>query len=535
MLTRRRFLHSAALTAAASRVPASLAQSTSTFTGAAPTPLLAEYPYAAVSLAPETLAEKQFRATQATLRGLDEDGLLKPYRLRTGLPTPGPDLGGWYDYAEPSEKSNDHGGGYGFCPGHTFGQWLSSFSRAYAIDRDPALRAKIVRLLDMYRPTINPAFYTNFRFPAYVYEKLNVGLLDSYRYAEIPEAKDLFARTREAALPHLPTRPLNRDEQRAWRLAQKERATGDFLYDESYTIPENLFHATHAGMGDYRAMARQYLLDKTWFDPLARNENVLDGKHAYSYCNSLNSGIQAYLDGGDPKYLKAAVNGFRIISEQSFATGGWGPAEGFDHPGGDRLYRSLSTMSASFETPCGAYANFKVTRGLMRITGQASYGDFMERTLYNTILGALPLQPDGRSFYYANFSNHGQKAYHEDAWPCCSGTIGQVTADYRISTYLHDDRGPFVNLYLPSTLRFTTPAGHQPPSPNSASQTRMAPPPTHSAPPSACGLRRPAPHLRPSPAHSRLLAYSHRQGQRPSRAVFSSQRMGDPQSPLALR
>ena len=209
MLSRRRFLHSAALTAAASRVP-TLAQSTSTFTGPATTPLLSEYSYAAVSLAPETLAEKQFRATQATLRGLDEDGLLKPYRLRTGLPSPGPDLGGWYDYAEPSEKSNDHGGGYGFCPGHTFGQWLSSFSRAYAADRDPAVRAKIVRLLDMYRPTISPAFYKNFRFPAYVYEKLNVGLLDSYRYAEIPEARDLFALTRTAALPshsHPPPQP----------------------------------------------------------------------------------------------------------------------------------------------------------------------------------------------------------------------------------------------------------------------------------------------------------------------------------------
>ena len=150
-----------------------------------------------------------------------------------------------------------------------------------------------------------------------------------------------------------------------------------------------------------------------------------------------------------------------MIMDQSFATGGWGPQEGFDHPGGDRLYRSLSTMPASFETPCGAYANFKVTRGLMRITGKASYGDFMERTLFNTILGALPLQPDGRSFYYSNYSTHGRKAYHEDAWPCCSGTIGQLTADYRVSAYL--PRRPWsLRQSLPAfnPLKFTTPDGH---------------------------------------------------------------------------
>ena len=166
--------------------------------------------------------------------------------------------------------SDGYGGGEGFCTGHTFGQWISSFARAYAADRDPVLRAKMVRLLDQYGLAISGKFYENFRFPAYVYEKLNVGLLDAYRYGEIPQAKELFSRTAAAAGPHLPPRPLDREEQRAWRLANGERATEDFCWDESYTLPENLFLATRAGMGDYRGMARRYLLDATWFEPLAR-------------------------------------------------------------------------------------------------------------------------------------------------------------------------------------------------------------------------------------------------------------------------
>ena len=51
---------------------------------------------------------------------------------------------------------------------------------------------------------------------------------------------------------------------------------------------------------------------------------------------------------------------------------------------------SLTDMHKSFETPCGAYAHFKLTRYLLRITRDARYGDGMERVLYNTVLGAKP-------------------------------------------------------------------------------------------------------------------------------------------------
>ena len=57
----------------------------------------------------------------------------------------------------------------------------------------------------------------------------------------------------------------------------------------------------------------------------------------------------------------------------------------------------------------------------------------MERVLYNTILGAKPLLPDGTSFYYSDYNDNAQKGYHPDKWPCCSGTFPQVTADYGIS------------------------------------------------------------------------------------------------------
>jgi DUF1680 family protein len=79
----------------------------------------------------------------------------------------------------------------------------------------------------------------------------------------------------------------------------------------------------------------------------------------------------------------------------------------------------------------------------------------MERVMYNTILGAKPLLADGSTFYYADCNFQGRKIYKENRWPCCSGTLPQVAADYRINAYFCDPEGLYVNLYIPSTLRWT--------------------------------------------------------------------------------
>jgi hypothetical protein len=141
-----------------------------------------------------------------------------------------------------------------------------------------------------------------------------------------------------------------------------------------------------------------------------------------------------------------------MVRAQSFATGGWGPNETLRAPGSGDLGKSLASTHSSFETPCGSYGHFKITRYLLRVTGDSRYGDSMEQVLYNTILGALPLQPDGTSFYYSDYNNDATKFYHHDKWPCCSGTFPQITADYGISSYFRSPQGLYVNLYVPSEV-----------------------------------------------------------------------------------
>jgi uncharacterized protein len=144
-----------------------------------------------------------------------------------------------------------------------------------------------------------------------------------------------------------------------------------------------------------------------------------------------------------------------MVQEQSYATGGWGPNEGFVEPGKGLLGDSLKATHASFETPCGAYGHFKITRYLLRATRNSRYGDSMERVLYNTIAGVKPILSNGTSFYYSDYNNdQGKKVYYRDKWPCCSGTFLQLTADYGISAYYPSTDGIYVNLFIPSRVQW---------------------------------------------------------------------------------
>jgi uncharacterized protein len=421
---------------------------------------LQEFSYGDVQLSPGP-AQTQFEQTQTVLLSLNEDSLLRPWRLRAGQPAPGEPLGGWYD-EKPLIKTPS--GGEGFAPAHCTGQWVSALARGYAANRDPKTQAKLRRILELYAPTISGKFYTNFRFPAYNYDKWVIGLVDAHQFGGIADAFALLDKTTDAAEPHLPPTALDRDEpQRKWRASVGDNTTDDYTWDESYTMPENLYLAAQRGAGErYRKMAPRFLLNETYFDPLSEGRNVLPNHHAYSFCNALSSAIQAYMVGGSEKHLRAAANAHEmIITTQSYATGGWGPDESFRTPNTGALYESLTKTKHSFETPCGSYAHFKLTRYLLRVTRDGKYGDSMERVLYNTVLGAKPLQKDGHAFYYSDYSNSGNKFYFDDKFPCCAGTLPQVAADYRILGYLRDSDGVYVNLYLPSTLKWTGSHGSQ--------------------------------------------------------------------------
>jgi DUF1680 family protein len=405
---------------------------------------LTQFDYADVQLLDGPMLE-QFQQNVDLFLNLPDDNLLKPFRQLAGQPAPGEDMGGWYS---PSSDFDPPKNMTGYIPGHSFGQYLSGLARAYAVTGNRAVHRKVQGLVAGLAPTITPKFYDGYCIPAYTFDKTNCGLIDAHQFAGDPTALAVLHKATDAVLPWLPEKALNREEMMA-----RPHKNISFTWDETYTLPENFYLGYQRGAGvRYRQLAQRFLQDDTYFGPLSENHNVLPGQHAYSHVNALSSAMQSYLTDNSAKHLDAARNGFRFVLEQSFATGGWGPDEGFRKPDTDQLADTLHTSHSSFETPCGAYGHFKIARYLMRVTGDSSYGDSMEAVLYNTILGARPIRSDGVSFYYSDYNMDAKKVDYPEKWPCCSGTFPQLTADYGISSYFRSPKGVYVNLYVPSRV-----------------------------------------------------------------------------------
>ena len=402
---------------------------------ASPHEKLAQFRYREVKLTGGPLKDQFDRVHKAYLT-LNEDQLLKVFRQRAHLPAPGEDMGGWYD-AEA------------FAPGHSFGQYVSGLSRYYDATGDEATQAKVKRLVEGYTATVDTDGYgyaslkASTTFPAYMLDKNLIGLLDAYQFGDVPSALDTAQRVLRGSLRYLPPRALERDED-----------PRQMPYDESYTLPENFFYAYELTKDrQFFDLANQYLMDRTFFEPLARGQNVLAGLHAYSHVNAQSSAARAYLHVGNPMHLDAIRNTWEMLEKtQEFVSGGWGPNETFVVPGKGLLGESINTSRAHFETPCGAYAHFKLGRYLLRFTGDARYGDGIERVLYNTVLGAKDPKGDGYFFYYSDYHPSTQKGYHPDKWPCCSGTLPQAAVDYLINIYFRSSDGLYVNLFVPSEV-----------------------------------------------------------------------------------
>jgi len=411
---------------------------------------LEEFAYDQVS-AQGALQLAQRENVSTVVMAINPDSLVKPFREMAGQPAPGPSLGGWYEFKPDFDFHHDDAG---FAPAHCFGQWMSGLARLAAGakatgTRDAAMEARVLELDRLLAVTIAPGYFEKTRFPAYSFDKLVCGLMDAHRLLGDPDAFKTLDTVYYAAKEFLPGHTIEREMQ--WKVG----ADRSWMWDESYTMSENLFLVSSMGAdARYRAMAHAYLDNRNLFGPLARNIDVLSDTHAYSYTNSLCSAMQAYLSEGSRMHLEAARNGFAMIEAQSFVTGGWGPDELLRKPGYNDVADSLLNTHNSFETPCGSYAHMKLTRYLLRATRDGHYGDSMERVMWNTVLGALPLQADGKSFYYADYNYVAKRVYSVHRWPCCAGTLPQVVADYGINAYLREPGAVWVNLYGPSTLQW---------------------------------------------------------------------------------
>ena len=404
------------------------------------------FDYTGVTLRP-SVWQRQASAGRDYYLGLSNDDILHGYRVAAGSSgAPGRALGGWC-----SPNSNT-----------VFGQWLQAMARMQRAYGDKDLLQKADVLVSEYakcwpgmssgqargsgRGAMGGATGGLSHYP---YEKFVGGLVDMHHYGSHPDALALCGKITEAAVANF-----NRDRLPANRQPWEMHSGRP---GEWYTMAENLYRAYQlTGNSMYKEFGDVWLYPAYW-DKFAETSDPKEaqGVHAYSHCNTFSSAALAYDVTGDPKYLHIIKNFYDWMQKrQTYATGGYGPDERFVYSDG-ALGDSLEIYSASFECPCGSWAGIKLSKYLMMYTGEARYGDWIERLLYNGVGAALQIKDRGVHMYYMDYHlGSDLKYYSRNAFTCCSGTYFQNITEYSNLIYFRDANALFVNLYLPSEVEW---------------------------------------------------------------------------------
>ncbi|MCM1156076.1 MAG: glycoside hydrolase family 127 protein [Roseburia sp.] len=395
-----------------------------------------------------------------TYLGLENDDLLHYFRKLAGIPDDSNGLVGWY--------GNN---------ASTFGQKLGAFAKLYLVTKDERLKKKAYALADGWGVCAAASERVIDINDTYVYDKLMGGFLDMLEYLDYQPVREYILRLTQSAAKRF-RREVGRDG--------LQNMGADMI--EWYTLPEQLYRAwTLTGEEIYLDFAKEWDYPYFW-DKLNRRDFTVGPRHAYSHINSLSSAARAYMVTGDEKYLSAMEIAYEeVLAHHTFATGGYGPAECLfpDEEGylGDSLkanwdddklhetYRnfgdSICTRDdkwGSCEVSCCSWAVFKLCNYLLTLTGEAKYGDWAEKLLYNGCGGQPPVSKDGKIMYYADyFINGGFKSVEDGRmhpngcsfeWQCCTGTYPQDVAEYANMLYYCDDGGLYVSQYLASKVDF---------------------------------------------------------------------------------
>jgi len=409
-----------------------------------------------------SLWERQRRDTIELYLNIPNDDLLHIFRTKAGLPSNAKGLYGWY------------GAG-----ASTFGQKLGAMAKWYKGTGDYRLKEKALFLADEWGKCAAKSEKVIDVNDTYCYDKLMGGFLDMAEYLEYRKGLEYISRLTDSAV-----RRFKKDIKR-----DGLQDAGLFMNSmiEWYTLPEQLYRAFKiTGDQKYFDFAKEWDYDYYW-DKLNARDFSIGPRHAYSHVNAFSSSARAYQITGGMKYLTAMEIAYEeILANHTFATGGYGPAEclyaeidgylrnslldtwdkgcqiEYTNFGGGKVARS--DVWGSCEVSCCAWAIFKFCNYMIKLTGSAKYGHWVENILYNGLGGQLPLTPEGRVMYYANYFVNGAIKTTEDRrltesggafeWQCCTGTFPQDTSEYNNLLYYSDDNHLYVSQYLPSAVKF---------------------------------------------------------------------------------
>lgn len=382
------------------------------------------------------------KRNQQYLRELETDRLLHNFRLTAGIPSSAAPLGGW---ESPTTELR----------GHFVGHFLSACALMYASFGDTLLKAKadtVVAELARCQEKMHTGYLSAYPeelidrvekglkvwAPWYTLHKIFQGLLDMFQLCGNQQALDVVRKMTEWARHR--TDGLN-DEQ-----IQQMLKTEFGGMSETFL---NLYSVT----GDSRHLALAKRFEKREFlDPLEDHADHLTGLHANTHIPQVLGAARGYELIGEKRYRTIATFFWdQVVGARSYVTGGTSNGEQW----GGAPYHLSTQLGPSTEESCCSYNMLKLTADLFTWNPDARYADYYERTFLNSI---LPTQDpkSGMLMYYKPLGSGWYKTFGtaRNSFWCCTGTGVESFGRLGGSVYYHDEQSIYVNLFVPSELRW---------------------------------------------------------------------------------
>ena len=201
-----------------------------------------------------------------------------------------------------------------------------------------------------------------------------------------------------------------------------------------------------------------------FYDPLSKNIDDIRTRHANQHIPMIIGALRSYKSNQKPYYYNLAENFWRLVQGRyMYAMGGVGNGEMFRQPytqilsmATNGLQEGESEAYPDINETCCAYNLIKLSKDLNCYNpDNAQYLDYIERTLYNQIIGSLNPDQYQTCYQYAVGLNATKPFGNETPQStCCGGTGSENHTKYQQSAYFANDHTLWVGLYMPTTLRW---------------------------------------------------------------------------------
>lgn len=387
------------------------------------------------------------------LLSLDADRLLHNTRKYAGLKPKGELYGGWESQG---------------IAGHTLGHYLTALSQQYAATHDQRFKQRLDYLIsemaeaqraygDGYvgaLPELELSTMRGFKqgkvevkdaftfkdgawVPWYTQHKVLAGLRDAWTLGESAQAKDVTLKLANWADDI--TAGLTPEQQQTM-LRVEHGGMREVLFD-IYGLTKDERYLKTAQRFEHRAI----------LDPLLAGRDELPGKHANTQIPKVIGAARGYEVANQSEGRPIAENFWKtVVHNHSWAIGGNSDGEFFFSPN-----TASEHLSAATAETCNTYNMLRLTERLFGWQPQVEYADFEERALYNHILASQePKQ--GMFTYFMSLEPGHFKTYstpHDSFW-CCVGSGMENHTKYGAAIYFHTPDALYVNLFIPSVLRW---------------------------------------------------------------------------------